>query len=592
MRGFLYLILITFVAYGIGKFFLKFIIKELRYKLSDFVFSTGLGLALLGYLVYAIGSSGLLYQKYILATLFICALVAAYPFYKFISSISWNGIFNEISNLCRIEKFFLVILLSIFFICLFGAAAPEIGNDALAYHIYHPKVFIQNHKIGYIPFTRESLWPYLAEMLFTLGLIFKSIALTKMFHLLFGVLSALAVFSFTHRFFSRREALLATVLFYSAPGIFMQSVYAYVDLALCFYSFVALYALILWQQQKQFAFLILSAIFTGCAMSVKILGGFTLIALCAIILVMAIRKDASLKSIIKPLFIFTAVSFIFSAVWYIRSYVVLGNPVYPFMSEVFKSGWPTDIRKYMGTRRDVIGFFRLPWDLVIQLDSFGGEQIGVIFLAFLPLVLFVAFKKDVVWHLAIFLLVYTIIWFWMAPNIRFAFVNFAIVFVLIGAGFYQAIERYNFSLLKILLGLCLLFNTSLCLYYNREAIKLNLGIISKQDYLLSKERTFPVAEFVNRNLPLKSLLITVGEPRAFYFDRKQIQYSIWQEVSSEDIAVYIEKLHRDNIPVYLLCRDDADYQRFKPMIAAKSPIYEIAREVDEGKIATYRIFKL
>src|SRR3989338_7836769 len=148
----------------------------------------------------------------------IYAIIALYPFIRFLKDIRWIDVLYSINRLSSFEKFLLAVLFAIPIICLFGSFAPEIGNDALAYHLYHPKIFIQDHSIGYIPFTRESLWPYLTQMLFTLGLLFKSVTLAKMFNFLYGILAVLAVYSFVRFFFSRKEALLASALFYSAPG--------------------------------------------------------------------------------------------------------------------------------------------------------------------------------------------------------------------------------------------------------------------------------------------------------------------------------------------------------------------------------------
>jgi 4-amino-4-deoxy-L-arabinose transferase-like glycosyltransferase len=266
-------------------------------------------------------------------------------------------------------------------------------------------------------------------MLFTLGLIFKSVALAKLFHYFFGILSIAAVFSFTRRFFSRKEALFATTFFVSAPGIFMQMVYSYVDLTQCFYSFAALYAMLIWQQENDKKFLILSGIFCGFALSVKLLSAFTVIALFAILFFAEFRRNKSVKTIAKHFSIFLIFIFLVGCVWYVRSYIILHNPVYPFLHNIFGSGWNANIGTEVGLRRDFLGFLRLPWDTVMYPAAFGGEQIGIIFLILLPFLYFAPLKDKTVQSLFLFFFIYSFVWFFVDPMMRFFFVNFAVAFI-------------------------------------------------------------------------------------------------------------------------------------------------------------------
>jgi hypothetical protein len=592
MRDIFFFFIIALSAYGIGSNIVRLFMKEAQNHLENFVFSTGLGLALFGYIVYIIGSFGFLYQRYIVIALFVCALTALYPAYKLFRGFKYLNIARQLINLSIFEKFLTGVLVLIPVMCLLGAMAPEIGNDTLAYHLYHPKVFIENHKIGYIPFTRESLWPYLAEMLFTIGCIFKSVSIAKLFHYFFGILSTLAVFSFTRRYFSKKEALLAATLFISAPGIFMQMTYSYIDLAQCFYSFMAFYALMVWQEKKNTRFIVLCAMLLGCALSVKLMSGFLFVIFSMILCVHFVRERSNLKTAFGSFFILGILSFLVCCVWYVRSYVVLGNPVYPFLHNVFGSGWETNITKGVGLRKDFIGFLRLPWDLVLNFESFGGEQVGVISLAFLPCILFSPFKKRITQYLLIFLLTFAGLWFAIDPQMRFSFVNFAILYILIAIGFSAALRKYNFWFPKVLLAVCILFNSALCLYHNRDAIKLALGKTTHDKYLFEKERTFPVAEFVNKNTPLNSILIVVGEPRLYYFDRSVIKYDIYKIEAKKDIFTYIKELKDSGKPVYLLYVDNSEYDVFRPLLNGKQPVFAIKREQNEHEFATYYLYNL
>ena len=570
---------------------LNLFLKE-GYSLGeDFIFSSALGLGVLAYLVYAIGSAGLLFPSWVMALIFLLAAIALGPCWKFIRRLSELNFLKAFVELSGFDKILLFIMLLIGGFCLFGALTPEIGNDALAYHIFIPKIFIAQHKISSIPFTRESLWPSLTQMLFTIGLIFKSHPLAKLFHYYFTVLSAAAVFSFTRRFFSKAEAFLATALFCSAPGIFMQSTYAYVDLALCFYAFTAFYAFLLWQGNKIKPGIALAGIFCGLALSVKLLGGIAMVILAAMLVWQSyVKKERPVKN----LSIFVLSAFIACCVWYIRSWVVLGNPVFPFLDTVFKSGWPAEFREAYGFTRHSYGILRLPWDLVMNLEKFGGEQIGVIFLAFLPFLAFLNFKDKTVRLLLVFMLAYGGLWFWVDQNIRFLFPDFPVIFILIGLGFWGYAKKYKAAFLKAVLLLLILFSAALSFYYNLDAIKLRLGLSSPRDYLIKKERTFPVAEYVNRNLPKDCVIIAYNESRGYYFERDFFVYGVLKLSFKENNAkAYLEQLAQKR-SLYILINsgkqiDDPD---ITALINNKTLVFKIKREVEEGKTGFYLLYKI
>jgi hypothetical protein len=590
----LYFIPIVLISYGVGKTFLQLFVKKSESGLEDFVFSSGLGLGVMAYVVYVVGSLRALYRINVIIIIFVCAIIALYPVIRFFKQFSLKKTFQSFYEFSLFEKFLFAVIVFMPSICLFGALAPEIGNDALAYHLFHPKIFIQNHKIGYIPFTRESLWPYLTEMLFTLGLILKSAPLAKLFHYFFGILSAAAVFSFVRRFFSRREALLSTALFYSAPGIFMQSVYAYIDLAQCFYAFVAFFALMLWVEKKEIKLLMLAGIFTGLLLSVKLLGGIVLISLTIILAYESIRAKFDFKKIVFSILIFWLFAGLFSFVWYLRSYLILYNPVYPLLHNIFGSGWETQIGIDLGVRRDILGFFRLPWDLVMHIDSFGGEQIGVIFLAFLPFVLFNDFRHHIIRYISLYLVLYALIWFFIDPNIRFAFVNVALVFILISCGIFRVADKFKLGLVKIALVLLVIFNSCLCVYYNKDSISLALGKITSREYLFRKERTYPIAEFVNNNLPSSAVLILADESRGYYFERQVIYYPTFRLQSKCSLSGYLEKLHHNRVEVYLLSLPKTIFldSELTALVKEKMPVYQRESQIQEGISGVYQLFKL
>lgn len=84
--------------------------------------------------------------------------------------------------------------------------------------------------------------------------------------------------------------------------------------------------------------------------------------------------------------------------------------------------------------------------------------------------------------MGVFILLYTVIWFAVDPNIRFLFPVFPIIFLLIACGLNKLISR-GFVFLRAVVIAGLLFNLALAFYYNVPAVKLLSGNISEEEYL-------------------------------------------------------------------------------------------------------------
>ncbi len=592
MIEFIILLLITVYCWSMGRIFLR---KLYFSSGEEFVFSTGIGLALLGYIVLILGE---------LRHLYFWPLVVILCASSFLNYKNIKGVVKDIVVYCRkiklkelsyFEKIILLIVLIVFVVSLSSAIAPPIGNDALAYHLLHPKIFIEQHAVKHIQYTRESLWPYLTEMLFTVGILLKSDILAKLFHYLFGLLSAIAIFCFAARFFNRRTGVLASVLFFITPAVFTQAGYAYVDLALCFYILCALYLFVLWSSKNNLLYLVFSGVFLGLALSIKVLAGIALIIIGIGVIAIIITKKPNLKLLTLYILSFCTPVLLCGFIWYLRSFIILGNPVFPFMSEIFKSGWSTEIGKELGLNRGLLGFLRLPWDLTMYPDSFGGEQIGFLFLGFLPFALFVNWKRRLNLFLVFFILAYTAIWFKLDPNIRFLFPIFPVACLLLSDGINKALYKKHFTMIKSFIVFGLLINLSLAVYYNLNSLKLLTNSIDKQSYLLKKERTYAIANWINENIAKKdALLISANEPRLYYFDMPAIIYHTFKLFNPDhkDREKALNLLRNKYANIYLLKTDN--YGKLIPsditlskLIFNKKPIYSASFIEDDRHIKYY-----
>ena len=291
-----------------------------------FMFMPAIVIGIYSYIIFGLGLLGILYKGYLtLATLVFVS--AVFYFYKNKLKVpKLNSVFIKRDLLFAIG---LLVLVLQGIINLIGVLGPELGFDALWYHLTIPKIFLQNHSIFYIPggLFYYSAMPKLTEMLYVAGLTFGNEIAAKLIHFFFGILSLVALYSLSRKFLSKIFSLLAIVLFYSNLVVGWMSITAYIDLARTFFEIMALWGFINWIEKKNRKWLITSAILLGLAISAKLLALSTLLIF-AILIIIFTRK------------ITNALAYCFFALlvplpWFVSSYIYTGNPIYPFFTNIY-----------------------------------------------------------------------------------------------------------------------------------------------------------------------------------------------------------------------------------------------------------------
>ena len=223
------------------------------------------------------------------------------------------------------NPFVLVLVLIIFFqamVNLVGALGPEMGFDALWYHLTIPRIWLEEHRIFFIGGNLYySAMPKLIDMLYVWG---ETPA--KLTHLVFGLLSTAVTYKLARKWLDEKWALLAAVIFYSNLVVGWQSITAYVDLGRTFFEALAFYLLVNKKIYK-------SAIVLGLAIATKLIALGSL----PIMLILLWARKGSLKMSI----IYFLISIFVSLPWLIFAWINTGNPVYPIFSG-YRLDWNWD----------------------------------------------------------------------------------------------------------------------------------------------------------------------------------------------------------------------------------------------------------
>jgi len=333
------------------------------------MFEVAVLMGIYSYLVFALGLIGLLYKKY-LFLITVAFVLFGLRKVKIVIDI------KEKLKKDRLSCFLIILLFFQAVVNLIGALGPELGFDALWYHLTLPKIYLQNHKIVFIPgnLLYYSAMPKLIEMLYIPALAFGGEILAKLIHFGFGILSALSLYRLARRYLNPATSLICVTIFYSALVVGWQSITAYVDLGRTFFEILALDYFLRWFEKQNDEDLKKSAGMAGLAISTKLLALGSLLIFLALILL----KD---KKIFKYLIIYSFLSFGTSFPWFAYSFIHTKNPIYPLFLGILDSS-------HRIVSFNLLRFLSDFWKLFL----FSADPLNPLILIFFPLV-FLYFKK-------------------------------------------------------------------------------------------------------------------------------------------------------------------------------------------------------
>lgn len=369
----------------------------------------------------------------------------------------------------KITILFCLILLTQVFVNLLGAFGPELGFDALWYHLTLPKLYLEHHAIYFIPggLLYYSAMPKLAEMLYVAGLSFGNETIPKLIHFLFGLLTSFALYRMQRKFFNPVVALTGVCIFYLNLVVAWESITAYIDLIRAFFEIMALWGFINWWETQKKKWLIISALLLGFAITTKLLAVGSLAIFVVLIFLRGVR-DA---------FIYLFTSLLVPLPWFIFSYINTGNPVYPFFTQLYRVA-PGSL--------SLVGFLRDTWNLFIH----SSDPLSPIYLIFFPLVVwfFSHFNKQTK-LIIIYSLLALIIWYFTPRTGGGRFiVPYLPAFSFICAAVYNEVlkDKKLWAFSRVLLGIIFvisLITISYRFFANKRYIPVIAGTESKKNFL-------------------------------------------------------------------------------------------------------------
>lgn len=568
------LVLLLLNSFGFGLTVLKLLFNDIFGDIKKnevFLSSVVLGLGVFGHLLF-IGGALKLYSRLSISIFTITSTV----FYSIIFLIKlknrWQGVIFGI-NLKKICTWYIVltavILLNSIYPLLAYAFIPPLWWDELAYHLAVPKIYLENNGIIYIPFIPYSNWPMEAEMLFTLGLVFKSETTSHLIEWTCFILTCWAIYLFGEKYFSKQVALIATATYTSTPIVYTLAGTAFIEHTLIMFVFMSTFYFFNWTQQNNNRDLMLSAIFGGLAASTKLNGALIPFVLGILIFIITLIKKKTYTEAGKMFCLYGLIAFVVVSPWYIKNWSHTGNPFWPFLLDIFGGkNWDSLGSEYL------MGFIKkpnLPLTIINWLTGIGhltftpGEfgppefYIGFHYIIFLPLVILSVlqksdYRKKLLLLVVIFTLYYTL-WFFTTHQTRFLMFSFPILSLICAISFTEIKIISNdsiYNLLRFGIICVLLLNSWFARERNLNIVIASLpylsGKINYHNYLKQRLPEYSVFHYVNKNIPSGSyFLLALYESRGYYLNHPYM----WANPISQRVIKFEEFSNAKNLKDYL-----------------------------------------
>jgi hypothetical protein len=529
-------LLTAFLFYVLGAVLGRRLTRAMQFgsPLESLVMQTGLGLGIVSFITFGLGLVGflnsVLFWSLLLLALFflrrdlgtvlsdVCAVRILLPT-RFDQVLGW---------FCLVSLLLAVII----------ALTPPIAWDAQTYHLVIPKMDIARGVIAAPPDIPYFSFPSLVEMVYLAAMLLKGDIVPQLIHLGYLGLVLLGVYALAERYLNARIGIMACAILIAVPSIVMVASWAYVDLALAFYAFIAFFAWLNARQTTEWRWYVLTGMFAGMAAGVKYTALIVPVALFGLIL---LTKESRR---LKFAFAFLLSSGLVALPWYVRNLIFTGNPVYPFFLggnywDAFRAEWFG--RFGTGLSNTPLQILTAPWDATI-LGMEGtvsyGATIGPLLLILIPLIVLPTIGQSRQLHhlirdAAIFSGILYVFWLMgiagskLLLQTRLLFPAFP-MFALIAAIAFDRLEvmrlpqfslqRFMRLVILLVLGLTLIeYVTS---FTSDNWLSYLTGNETRAAFLARHLGAYnTTTKFVNEKLPADARVLFLWEPRGYYVMR-------------------------------------------------------------------------
>ncbi len=273
------------------------------------------------------------YLVFINSAISIALLILVYKKQKNIFSLLADDL-NKISQFLKslnspyIIFLFIMLCLVSFWLFLSALLLPPRGIDDLTYHLPAVYEFINHEKIFLlaIEYRDHFAYPMNAELLFLWPVIFiKNLIPIGLVQYFYGLYAIVVIYALSKEMRLKTQiSMFIGLCFFFSPVVLAQAGVGYIDLIVSVFYLTAIFLSVRFYRTQRSIYLYLCAVSIGLILGMK----YTML-LCALVLQILILPGLSRKKL-KQAGIYLFIISIFCSYWYLRNYIVLGHPFYPF----------------------------------------------------------------------------------------------------------------------------------------------------------------------------------------------------------------------------------------------------------------------
>lgn len=546
------LLFIFSLSFVIGTFFFK-CFKNIEEVSINFKLAIGLGIT--GYLIMLLGVFGL-YNSVAFIFFFTLTILTSLIFIRKRFFFKINIFKLPINSFTLSEKIIFISFFFIMLISLFEVFAPATSEDSLSYHFKIPYDYVIAQKLIYM---KSSLYnmPHLLQMLYIVPFVFGGDEIgCHLINYFISILFLGVLYEFSKNLFSRKVALITLLIVSTLPMFTFIKISGRVEVGLALFLILGIFSITNYFGSKKTEWVILCGAFLGIAAGIKYTALLYIIILTSILYCsILLDKGSEFKKKISIMLIFFLVGCIFSFPFYLKNYLMTGNPLYPFLFNIFGGkDWSESLSIMSNAHFDtfkrynassLIDYLILPWTFTMNGEKFlaGKNGYGFIFITFLPIFfiyLISQVKKkgsQVLFHLenpinilawVVFfgIITWFIFSFHRGRHLFFVFVLLSIFISLIISGYFKISQVLKYGkIYNLFVNTLFISSITFCalisILFNLNYAKVALGLENKAIFLERVKPQFKYFEKVNNLFKKNDNILNLLGHNQFYLKHKQ-----------------------------------------------------------------------
>ncbi len=375
---------VILASYALGRRLRRLFSIPASGAVEDIAVSTGLGLGALHCALFVFGMAGWYTTSVFLGWILLCLLIG------------WRDLPTLWKALVRLQQAWRAsvelrgwagALITVFAVA-FGICsvmvmlAPSLAFDMVRVHLPLVHYYTSQHALRTPSYLDYGYLPQGVETLMTFGYVLAGDAAAQMLPTVYFALALLISLRIGRMCGLRLFAAIVGTLFAVAtPLLHWTGSVGKNDLAVAFFMLAALHGYLRWRESGDFRCILAGAFFLAMGAGVKHSVLYAVPPLALFYVHAATKQPSPVPAIAKLAIIFI----VFGTFWHARTWLLAGNPLYPFSAEAAVSA----AGKTHSAWSTVIRCLRLPWDIHFHgrayFESPLDHPMGIVLVLFVPL---------------------------------------------------------------------------------------------------------------------------------------------------------------------------------------------------------------